>query len=136
MPRLLPVHHFGACRLSTARWAQLRQQAPTPTTTPKSGWVLFCRLALSSGSFLPRTLPIITNRPLAFRMSLCESAADEPLRTRKPTPHPLKGASSMKCQTFYSLRPSCAHTCAQLGLTIARAQRINHYALACPPPTP
>ena len=136
MLNLLPRHRYGACRLSTAPWAQLRQQAPTPTTTPKSGWVIFRRLALSSGSFLPRTLPIITHRPLAFRMSLCESVADEPLHPRKPTPHPLKGATSDKCQTFYSLRPSCAQTCARLGLSIARAQRINRCALACPPPTP
>ena len=113
MLNLLPRHHYGACRVSTALWAQLPQQAPTPTTTPKSGWVLFSRLALSSGSFLPRTLPKVTHRPLASLMSLCESVADEPLHPRKPTPHPLKGAFSLKCTAYcaliLTLRPSRAN---------------------------
>ena len=96
---LLPRHHYGACRFSTALRAQLRQQAPTPTTTPKSGWVLFCRLAHCSGSFLPRTLPIVTlSCSLATTTGLVGSAppygrsfTNKPL----PRPPPLKAVRSL-----------------------------------------
>ena len=36
-----------------------------------------------------------------------ESVADEPLRTRLPTPHPLKGAFSFKSLKVFT--PDCAH---------------------------
>ena len=68
---------------------------PLPRPPPlKAVRSFFCRLALPSESFHPRTLPIITHRPLLFKMSHSESAADKPLRTRLPTPHPLKGDTS------------------------------------------